>query len=84
MTTSRSIDFKMKCGSLEKEKVGLIEKSICKGKTIKRLWKEMKHYVSSFHESEAFTEAKEHEPSGGFSRDFGETPDPRCPWAGGY
>lgn len=59
-TAARGFDFKLRCEVLGKDKAEHLEKSIHKGKTIKKLRESLKHDVSSYQKSADFTEVKVH------------------------
>lgn len=61
--------YEMKCDSLEKGKAKLLDESTCKGRTIKKLKEEVKSTLSSYQESEDFTEVKVHSFLEGFQYD---------------
>lgn len=56
---ARGLTFKLRCDTLEKDKVELLDTSICKGKTIKKIWEKLK-YVASCQEYEDFIKVTVH------------------------
>lgn len=51
VTAARSLDFELRCDIIEYDKEKLLKKSIHKDKTIKRLQKELKNAITSYHKS---------------------------------